>query len=188
MLISIGKLRVYQPQEMRTFNQVQYKSETKRVGEPQDHVLACDMIDLFFTSNLDLISGPSIKERYYVIRNWKQYFPVWFVSLHKLKYSIHQYDVAIFNAHNDKLELICEVLQTFTIIVTLPNGVKVKCTRSKHDHKKQMINDGVSKNWIEIKYPEVKYYTPEKSDCLDFEYLYDRFSVYIKGAITNYGR
>jgi hypothetical protein len=159
-----------------------FASECYRYGEPNDHQLACQYLSNFFKGIFEDKNAHFPK--YAVLRNWKQYFPSPFIAKHKLDYDKHSFDVAIFGylpafLVGSKPKAIFEVGQVCDCTVTLPDGNNIKVKKSRHSKKKQMINDGVIKDYCETYFPNVPLYRPEKSDCLSYKYLYDEYRSYL---------
>jgi hypothetical protein len=155
-----------------------FASECFRYGEPNDHQLACQYLSNFFKGIYE--DNKANFPKYYVRRNWKQDFPTPFIARHKLDYDLHHFDVTIFSYYDwFKPLAFFEIGQVCTIKVTLPDGNKITCNKSRHSKKKQTINDGVIKNFCETYYPNVPLYRPEKSDCLSYKYLYDEYRSYL---------
>lgn len=117
------------------------------------------------------------------ILEWKRYFPLPFIFKHKLEYSFHSFDVAVFpyTFGSEQVKPICffEIGQVCDITVTLPSGNKVKCKKSRHSKKSQQIKDGIIDDFVATYYPNIPLYRPEKSDCLNYAYLWDNYKRYV---------
>lgn len=163
-----------------SFGRSQFKSYTFRYGEPDDHQLAKDYIKNFFETFTYNKFGDS---KYLVILERKHYFPLPFIFKHKLLYTFHKFDATIYpNTHtNTDVKPICffEIGQVCDITVTLPDGKKVKCKKSRHSKKSQQIKDGIIDDFVESYFPNVPLYRPEKSDCLNYAYLWDNYKRYV---------
>ena len=155
-----------------------FASECFRYGEPNDHQLACQYLSNFFKGIYE--DKYANFPKYNVRRNWKQNFPNAFIAKHGLDYDKHSFDVTIF-PYNDFFNPLAffEIGQVCTIRVTLPDGTNITCNRSRHSKKKQIINDGVIKDYVETYFPKIPLYRPEKSDCLSYEYLYNEYRSYL---------
>lgn len=156
-----------------SFNRSQFKSSTFRYGEPTDHEMAGEQVECFF---LSIIAVGDVS-KYEVKVNWKQEFPAWFINKHKLEYTFHKYDVAVFDRHS-QLVCVIEIGQVCDVRVRFRDKWLL-CKKSRHSKKSQIIKDQIAKDWIDVNYPNVPLFRPEKSDCFDYKYLYDTFKEYM---------
>lgn len=135
-----------------------YRSETKRKGEPDSHHNAVVNIIWFLSSYWDKIfkEYPRIDAPYHVV------FPEPWRHENNLDYAIHQYDIGVLVGN--KLLMIIEV-----------GGVG---DDSKHQlpHKKQLINDGIAKRYIEEFYPSCLFYRINKEDAMIEDHLFELFT------------
>ena len=158
-----------------SFNRSQFKSYTFRYGEPSDHQLAAEQVADFFRG---AYYGNGMS-KYNVVENWKQDFSIPFINKHKLEYTFHKYDIAVFYNHIDYIpKVVIEIGQVCDVRVKFRDKWLL-CKKSRHSKKAQIIKDQIAKDWIDTTYPNAKFYRPEKSDCFDYKYLYDTFKEYL---------
>lgn len=137
-------------------------SEVPR-NEPEDHRLAVEYLQKWYNYFPDI----------YTKKEWKIVFAKSFIEKHQLQYKFHNYDLAVFQLGTEdyRLKSIIEVNQTLDDKVTLPDGRKLKISKSRHSKAKQTMNDQISEDYIREYYPHTRYIIIEKSDCFNKEYL-----------------
>ena len=131
-----------------SFDRSQFRSQTKKKGEPPSHYRAVHFVADFLGRYWDRIflSLPAVYAPYNTV------FTERYVTENKLQYRVHSYDLG------------CTIgSQPIAIVEIGDIG-----DDSKHNptHKQQLINDGIAKKYIEEYFPYCRFYRINKDDAM----------------------
>ena len=125
----------------------QFKSKTKKTGEPQDHALAARIVKAWYRSK---VNGCIVE------KDWPVYFSKDFMDANKLKYPYHECDLAFFEYINSPT-----AGQSYAKLHTV-----VEIDGQRHQSKLVKINDGIVQEYIKVTWPYAKFIRLNKLDVL----------------------
>ena len=122
--------------------------------DPIDHKMAADNVVAWYE-----------REGYIAIINKRIDYDKSFVTKHKLRYTIHKYDVWVYDKDLCITKIVIEIDQKENDIVILPNGHTLQITESRHNTAAQKRRDQIAEDYIKDYFPNILFIRIQKVDC-----------------------